>query len=60
MILLICCWYHDEIRILGEEPGEGVSHRLCDECRQKLRAESASLIDAARIQPVRINRRANA
>ena len=60
MMQLICNWYHAEIRILGEEPGEGVSHRLCDECREQLRAESASVIAAARIQPVRIDKHATA
>jgi len=56
---LICNWYHDEIRILGEAPGEGVSHCLCDECREKLRAESAAVV-AARIQPIRVDKHATA
>jgi hypothetical protein len=59
-MLLICNWFHDEVRILGEGPGEGTSHRLCDECREKLRAESAAVIAAARIQPVRIDKHATA
>lgn len=58
-MLLVCNWYHDEMRVLGELPGEGISHRLCDECREKLKAESAAVI-AARIPPVRIDKHASA
>ena len=58
-MLLVCKWFHEEIRILGEEPGEGISHRLCPECSEKLRAESAAVV-AARIQPVRIDQHATA
>lgn len=59
-MLLICNWFHDEVRILGEDPGEGISHRLCPECREQLKAESAAVIAAARIQPVRIDKHASA
>lgn len=58
-MLLVCNWYHEEIRILGEVPGEGISLRLCPECSDKLRAESAAVV-AARIQPVRIDKLATA
>lgn len=58
-MLLVCQWFHEEMRILGEEPGDGISHRLCDECREKLRAEKDTLL-AARIPPVRIDHHATA
>lgn len=62
-MLLVCNWYHEEIRILGEVPGDGISLRLCPECSDKLsdklRAESAAVV-AARIQPVRIDKHATA
>lgn len=58
-MLLVCQWFHEEMRILGEEPGDGISHRLCDECREKLRAEQDALL-AARIPPVRIDHHATA
>ncbi len=58
-MLLVCNWYHEEIRILGEVPGDGISLRLCPECIDKLRAESAAVV-AARIQPVRIDKHATA
>lgn len=58
-MLLVCNWFHDEVRILGEIPGEGTSHKLCDECREKLRAEKDALL-AARIPAVRIDKHASA
>lgn len=38
-MLVVCRWYHREARILGEEPGEGITHRLCPECSSRLRRE---------------------
>ena len=59
-MLHVCNWFHDEVRILGEEPGEGISHRLCPECRDRLKAESEAVIASARIQPVRIDKHTTA
>lgn len=36
-MLAYCNFYHDEIRLLGQEPGEErVIRRLCPECRERM------------------------
>jgi hypothetical protein len=58
-MLLVCHWFHEEVKILGEGPGEGISHVLCHECREQLKAEQTALL-AARIPPVQIDKHATA
>lgn len=36
-MLAYCNFYHEEIRLLGQEPGDGqVVRRLCPECREHM------------------------
>jgi len=39
-VKIICNWFHEDERIIGEEPGEGVSHGVCPDCKARLLREA--------------------
>lgn len=43
MMKVVCNWFHADERVIGEEPGDGISHGICPECRAKLLREAEEL-----------------
>jgi hypothetical protein len=41
---IICKWFHEDERIIGDVPGEGVSHGICPECKARLLREAEEMI----------------
>jgi len=45
---VICNWYHKDERLIRVKPGEGISHSLCAECRQRFEKEVDHYVERLR------------
>lgn len=45
---VICTWYHSEPRLIRTKPGEGISHSLCEECRERFNKEVEDYVEKLR------------
>jgi uncharacterized CHY-type Zn-finger protein len=47
---IICKWFHEDERVIGQKPGKGKSYGVCPECKEKLEREAEETILRYRIR----------